>query len=489
MKILFVIPKLKSQSGRKSLTVNPHIGVAYLCSFLKNNGIEIKVYDDGIVDNRVKLLSIINEFRPDLIGITVLSYCYNYARDLTKTIKANFKTPIVLGGPHINIAKESVLIETGAEFAIKHEGEYSLLELLNEMESGNNDFENIQGLIWKDDSGKIKENPDRSFIADLDSLPFPNYDYFDFKKYFCYEDKTLPIITSRGCPFGCNFCSVRLCMGKGFRARSAENVVQEFEQLAKKGWKKFLINDDCFTLDNQRAEKICDQLIAKKLDIGFQCVTGLRVDRITPQLLMKMKLAGCFYISYGCESGNEKILKIIKKGITLEQVRRAVEWTNTAGIPNSVNFIIGHTEETYQTAMDTVNFAKSLPVNFANFYNLVPYPGTEAYKWVKKHGTFLVPIENYLENIGVEHNKPVFETKDFTREQREAMAKLGFNFYRLKYLQYRFGKITGYLIFCITKFRFINKFAEFFVLETHLGKTVYNLLCNLMRSPPSIGKK
>ncbi len=483
MKILFAIPKLKAISGGKGLTVSPHAGVAYLSSFLKKNGIEVKVYDEGIENNRAELLLTIRDFKPDVVGITIFSYCYNYACDLIKTIKNNCKSPLVLGGAHINIVKGQILLETGAEFAIKHEGEHGLLELLKEIESGGNDFVNIKGLIWKDNNGKVTENPDRTFITELDSLPFPDYDVFDIKKYFCFKDKILPIITSRGCPFGCNFCSVRLCMGQGFRARSAQNVVQEIELLTQKGWRNFNINDDCFTLNKQRAEEICDLIIKKNLNIGFQFLNGIRVDTVNPQLLKKMKSAGCFYISYGCESGNERILKTIKKGIILEQVRKAVEWTNDANIPNSVNFIIGHTEETYQTAMDTISFAESLPTYFANFYNLIPYPGTEAYSWAQQHGRFLVPSEYYLENIGTYHGRPIFETSEFTKIQREKIVGLGFNLYRLKYLQYRFGKVAGYFIFCVTKLKPINIFAAFLVLDTRLGKSIYTLLCNLIRNP------
>lgn len=483
MKILFVIPRFKSQSGIKSLTVNPHLGIAYLSSFLIKNGINVKVYDDGIENSYKRLVSFIKEFNPDIIGITVFSYCYNYARDLMGIIKACFKTSIVLGGAHINIIKGQILTDTDAEFAIKHEGEYSLLELLKEMERPNADFRKINGLIWKDKDGKVIENPDRTFIKDLDSLPFPEYGVFNISKYFCYKDKMLPVITSRGCPFCCNFCTVKLCMGQSFRPRSPRNVVREIEDLAQRGWKNFSIGDDCFTLDKPRAEEICDLIIQKKLDIGFQFFNGIRADTVTGGLLMKMKAAGCTYISYGCESGNDKILKTIKKNITREQVRNAVEITNAANITNSVNFIIGHTEETYQTAMDTVNFAKSLPTTFTNFFNLIPYPGTEAYEWVKQNGRFLFPTENYLENCLSLHDKPIFETDEFTKEQRQEVIKLGFAFYKRKYLRYRFGNVLGSLMFYLTKIKAVDSLVAFFILDTSTGKFIYTLICNLLRNP------
>lgn len=483
MKILFIIPEFKSLSGKKSLTLNPHLGIAYLSAFLIKNGIEVKVFDNGIENSYERLFSLVGEFKPDMIGVTVFSYCYNYARELIKSVKSRFSVPLVIGGAHVNIIKKQILIDTEAEFAIKHEGEYGLLELLAEIKRSSLNFEAIKGLIWRNSEGIIIENPDRPFINDLDSLPFPEYGVFDIDKYFCYKDKMLPMVTSRGCPFSCNFCTVKLCMGQGFRPRSPENVVQEIEVFVKKGWKNFSIGDDCFTLDTKRAEEICDLIIEKKLNIGFQFLNGIRADRVTDGLLMKMKKAGCTYISYGCESGNDNILKIIKKNISREQVRTAVLKTNAVKIPNSVNFIIGHTEETYQTAMDTLDFAKSLPTAFTSFFNLIPYPGTEAYHWVRENGRFLISCDKYLENCLSLHDKPIFETDAFTKEQRQKIIRMGFDFYKKKYLRYRFGNILGNIMYCLTKIKFIDRLGAFFVLDTAVGKLFYNFICTLLRNP------
>ena len=481
MKILFAIPKVKSLLGGKSLTINPHVGIAYLSSFLKKNGVEVRVFDDGIENNHHKLLSTIKGFNPDIIGVSVFSYCYKYACDLIKVIKDNYKIPLVLGGAHVNIIKEKILLDTGAEFAIKHEGEYSLLELLKELETKGNNFKGIKGLIWRHADG-IVENPDRPWIEDLDSLPFPEYDIFDIKKYFFYQDRILPIITSRGCPYACNFCSVNSVMGREFRPRSAKNVVEEIEYFVQKGWKSFAVNDDCFTLDIDRAEEICDLILQKKIDITFQLLNGIRVDRVTPRLLKKMKLAGCIYVAYGCESGSDKILKIIQKGITTEQVRKAVSWANEAGIPNSVNFIIGHTQETYSNALETINFAKSLPTGFTIFHNLLPYPGTKAYVWAQEHGKFFISPKYYLENILSHHGQPIFETDDFTKKQREEVVALGFNLYKRKYLKFRFGNVFGSIIYYITKIKLVDKFAAFLVLDTRFGKSIYITLCKIARA-------
>ncbi len=265
-------------------------------------------------------------------------------------------------------------------------------------------------------------------------------------------------------------------MGCGFRPRSPENVFSELKYWHKKGFNSFDINDDCITFDMKRAEKICDLIIGSKMVIKFQLYNGIRVDRVSFELLKKMKNAGCSFISYGCESGNQLTLNRIKKGINLEQVRKAVDWTNQVGIKNSVNFIIGHKEEHYEQAMDSLRFAKSLPTNFVNFYNLVPYPGTEVYQWAAKKAHFLVPKKNFLKDISYRDNIPIFETKEFTKRQREEIMKKGFALYEKKVLEFRLGKVLGKSLFYLTRIGFMGKF--FRKLE-YKNKIVSNLYCKL----------
>lgn len=475
-KIFFVIPRNKSLFGDKvNLTGHPHIGISYLSSFLKSQGIETEIYDDGIDYSSEKMLKQINEFKPDLIGITIFSYCYGFADNLIKIIKDNCNYPLAAGGPHASALKSELLRQNNVDFAVKGEGEYTLLELLREIKEINPDFNKIRGLIWR--NGKdIIENPDRPYIQNLDTLPYPTYDAFGIERYHCYKVKSLPIITSRGCPFGCNYCSVRLSMGQNFRVRSAENVFSEIRHFYNQGYHSFEINDDCFTLDKQRAEKICDMIIDNKLKIRFQLYNGIRVDTVNLPLLKKMRKAGCFFIAFGCESGSQRVLKIIKKNITLGQVKSAVNWANEAGIRNCVNFIIGHTGETYEDALETLRFARKLPTDFVNFFNLVPYPGTESFEWVKQNAHFLVPPDSFLNDISYRDNEPIFETKDFTKEQRKKITSLGFNLYRKRILTFRLGKTLGNLIFFITNVDFINKLATRFALANPLGKKIFSRL-------------
>jgi len=265
-------------------------------------------------------------------------------------------------------------------------------------------------------------------------------------------------------------------MGRGFRSRSPGNVLAELRHWYKKGFYSFDINDDCFTLDLKRAERICDLIIKNKLRIRFQLYNGIRVDRITPQLLNKLKKAGCFFISYGCESGNQNVLNRIKKNITLDQVRKAIDWTNKAGIGNSVGFILGHEGETYEQAKDTLKFAESLPTNFVNFYNLVPYPGTEVYEWARKNAKFLFPPKTFLKEIGYRDNIPIFETKEFTKNQREELVEKGMILYERKILQFRLGKVLGLVIFGLMRIKVLAKIIHWFALSNRIGMKIYQIL-------------
>lgn len=476
MKVLFAIPKIKSMFGDvKSLPPHPHVGIAYLASVLKKNKIAVAVYDEGIEEKREVLFRMIDQFQPQVIGVTGFSYAYGFLEELIRAIKKHTSLPLIAGGPHVSATGKEIVQSTPVDFAFAGEGEEGFLEFLKQIKKKKPDFGQVPGLIWRRGRG-ARENPRPAFIKDLNRLPFPDYEIFPLEKYPCYSEWSLPILTSRGCPYGCNYCSVRLSMGRGFRPRSPRNVVAEIRHWYKKGFHSFDFNDDCFTLDLDRAERVCDLITKNKLKIKFQLYNGIRVDRISLRLLKKLKKAGCTFIAYGCESGNEETLKRIKKNISLDQVRQAVDWTNKAGIKNAVNFIVGHQGETYQQALDSLAFAKSLPTNFVNFYNLVPYPGTEVYQWAMKKARFLVNKKTYLREISYRDNSPIFETKEFTKEQREAVMKKGFALYEKKIFRFRLGPVLGRAVYFLTRIKPVSRLAHWLVYTNKYGMRIYQLL-------------
>jgi len=480
MRIIFINPWAKSLFGdTKQATGHPHIGLAYLIATCKKHGYkDIKVFDEGIEKDDAILMNMISTFRPHLLAVTTFSYCYQFAKELIDKIKSRYPDILVIaGGPHVSATREQILRTTKADFAMKSESEITFVDFLKELEKPKPDFSRVNNLIWKD-NGVIVENADAKFIEDLDSLPFPDYSFFGIERYLCHKARLMPLITSRGCPYGCNYCSIRLSMGRNFRKRSPRNVIDEIKYLQRDyGANHFEINDDCFALDMQRAEDICDGIIRDGLDIKYEIYNGIRADNVNERLLNKMKHSGCVFISYGCESGNQEIVNnSIGKNLDLKKVVEAVDLTNRIGIRNSVNFIIGHPNETYDTAMQTLRFARSLKTNFVNIYNLIPYPGTALYDWVEQNGTFLMPKESYLEEAGSRELEPVFETKEFTKEERVKVLKKGFALYERTVLEFRFGKILGFLVYLLARNKFIFSMGRKFVFDNPIGARIYRFL-------------
>lgn len=459
-KILFAIPKTKSMYGdEESKPLYPHVGIAYLTAILKKKGYLVSIYDQSIDKDLTILYRNIDEFKPDLIGTTGYSYAYSYLEKLIKNIKDYTSTPLIVGGPHVSAVKKKILISTKADFAMTSEADTFFPLFLRQFFKKTPNYEKIPNLIWRKNS-TIIQNKTGNYILNLDDLPFPDFYAFKFDLYPCFSEKKIPIITSRGCPYACSYCSVRLSMGQCFRPRSAQNVFEEISYWHSKGFTKFDINDDCFTLDLKRAEKICDLIISHKLKLQLQLYNGIRVDRVNHKLLSKLKMAGCIFIAYGCESGSQKVIDSIGKKIKLAQVRKAVKLSNIVGIKNAVNFIIGHPNETFQDAKKTIKFAKSLETNYVNFYNLVPYPGTPAYHWAIKNSNFLFPKKSYLHTISYRDNTPIFETSEFTASERKQIMEVGFSLYEKKLLQFRLGKNLGLIVFFVTRIKIISSLAH-----------------------------
>jgi anaerobic magnesium-protoporphyrin IX monomethyl ester cyclase len=459
-KILFAIPKVKSMYGDKlSRPLYPHVGIAYLTAVLKKAGYQVAIFDQGVEPEIKNLYQLIDQFKPDLIGTTGYSYASTFLKNLISDIKIHSSVPIIVGGPHVSAVTKNILTETKADFAMVSESEVSFPLFLNQFFQKKPYYSKVPSLIWKHNNA-IVQNPQSNYLVDLDKLPLPDYYAFQFDLYPCYLENKIPLTTSRGCPYGCNYCSVKLSMGQCFRPRSAQNVFSEIKYWYSRGFNKIDINDDCFTLDINRAEKICDLIIKNKLQLQIQLYNGIRVDRVNLNLLRKLKQAGCIFIAYGCESGSQKIIDHMGKNIKLKQVKQAVRWTNQVGIKNAVNFIIGHPDETYNDALKSLRFANSLPTNFVNFYNLVPYPGTKAYDWVVKNGRFLLPPENFLESSSYRDNNPIFDTPEFTEKQRRQIMKIGFNLYEKKLFRFRLGNNFGYLIYLVTRIKLFSELAH-----------------------------
>lgn len=474
MRILFIIPTNKySGAGYSYSPPFPHLGVAYLTAILQKEGIIVKIVDMRCSYSLKTLSNFIAEFDPQIIGITSFSYGYRRAYEIIEHCKLVHKDKtVIIGGPHVSAIGEKVLNDSKADFAIEGEGEITFMEFCKAVENGEKNYSKIDGLIWRD-GDQVKVNKKRPFIIDLDLIPFPEYEKFELERYISYGQRLLPIITSRGCPYECVYCSVKLSMGRGFRARSPENVVEEMEYWYKKGWKVFDINDDCFSVDIKRAIKICELIKEKGLKIEYKLYNGIRADRITLELARAMKESGCTFVAFGCESGNQEVLKNIKKSIKLEKIREAVDICNKVGLPNQVNFIIGHPGEDYEKAMDSIRFASSLPTNFVVFYNCVPYPGTELFEWIKQKGTFCYPPEVYLNEICYGEVDPIYETQEFPANDRRKVLRKGILLNRKTLLIFKLGKLLGSIAYLFAMSDTLWTLGATFFKGTKIGDRIF----------------
>jgi anaerobic magnesium-protoporphyrin IX monomethyl ester cyclase len=363
------------------------------------------------------------------------------------------------------------LKDSPVDFGVKGEGEYTALELLEALKSPSPGFSQIPGLLWREGSQGV-ENADRRPVGNIDELPYPDYESFGIERYPCWQARSIPFITQRGCPYKCNFCSVPVTMGGVFRPRTPENTVKEMRHWHDKGFRHFQINDDVFNLRPERVIEICRLIVEGKLELTWELYNGMRVNAVTAEMLDWMKRAGCRLISYGCESGSPRILKIIRKGLTREMVTKAVQLTHEAGIPCSVNFIVGHPTETYAEAKESLKFAAELPANFINFYNDTPYPGTELFEYVKTSARILFP--NYLTDMSYNSREPIYETPEFPKEQRMKILDKGRNLYERSVLRYRLGPFFGAVAYTLSRLPFLNKWGRSFVTNTRLGHYIFS---------------
>lgn len=282
------------------------------------------------------------------------------------------------------------------------EGEETMLEVAEKVEIGES-LENVRGVVYRED-GRIVENERREFIENLDFLPFPAFDLIPLEKYTLFGERLghFPMITSRGCTFGCRYCVSSALFGRRFRARSAENVVDEMEWL----------------MNEFHAERIafCEEILRRGLDVEWTCTS--RIDTVSDELLRKMKKAGCTHIYYGVESASERVLEYYRKGIKLEDVKRVVEMTKEEGLSVTCSFIIGAPFETKEEMMKTLRFSIELNPDYAQFSLLTPYPGTEIYEELKEKGLLLT--EDYDEFTAV---KPVLKNENLSPEELFRMLK------------------------------------------------------------------
>jgi len=429
MKILLINPK---SSSAKILP----LGLAYLSSVLIEEGHELDVWDMTIEPNK-KI-----KYDYDVFGITSTTPTIIEAWKMTENIKRqNPNCTVILGGAHPTALPKESLDRRSVDIIIRGEGEETIKEVCKKLEK-NKSLKDVRGISFKKE-GKVINNPDRPFIEDINEIPFPRWELFDIKKYqpiqpLLTNRKSMNIMTSRGCPFNCNFCFKGI-FGRRYRMRSVSNIIEEWRILVEKyKVEEIGIQDDLFNFNKKRVIDFCKNIRKEGLDIFWCTPNGIRADYTDKEILTSMKKAGCYRIAYGVENGNQEYLdKIVGKRVKLEQIKKAVKLARNLGFKIGASFILGNIKETISTMKQTVDFACSIPIDYPLFCIATPYPVTRLYLYVIRNYKLLV---NSWDEYSAISGKCYFECENFTKEIVERMFKYA---YRKFYLRpsYAFQKI------------------------------------------------
>jgi len=441
--ILNLIPSMLPKSIDESRGYNPPLGILYLAAYLqKHSTHQVKILDCQVEElNYKQIRNIIQKDKPDVVGLTTMTFTLIDVLKIVQLVKEiDTEIKVVLGGPHVDIYPLETISQSGVDYLVLGEGERPFKNLLDKINYPKQLYQ-IKGIVFKDEK-KVINNGRAEFDRDLDSLPFPARSLTPYQKYFSVLSKVHPVttmFTSRGCPYKCLFCD-RPQLGKIFRARSPKNVVDEMEECQKMGIKEILIYDDTFTVNRQRVLSICQEIMKRELKIGWDIRT--RPDTVDTQLLTAMKEAGCQRIHYGVESGTQKILNVLRKGITLEQIEETFRLTKKTGLEILAYFMIGSPTETRENILQTIKFAKRLNPDFTHITITTPFPATDLYRLGLKQKILPYdywqefaqnPLSTFAPSIWEEH---------LTKEELFQLLKYA---YRSFYLRphYVFKKLLG----------------------------------------------
>lgn len=366
----------------------PPLSLSYLAGVLEREGIEVEILDFLVTRYRPdKLRQKLDEYRPELVGVTCVTLNYPIAARMLKVCKAfDPRIVTVIGGPHATFALEETLLRAPwIDVIAIGEGERTLVELAKAVHGGG-EIRQVDGIAFADGSTVVKTEP-RPLIDDLDQLPMPARHLLPLARYRALG-VPCTVITSRGCPYSCIFCSGHRMFGRKVRFRSPGPVVDEIETLHRDfGFSHINIVDDTFMVNHSHASQVCDEILRRNLRVSWSAFG--RVDNVNENLVGQMKEAGCELVLFGIESGDETILKTIKKGITLEQARLGVKTATGAGLKVFNSFIFGLPGESPDTARKSMAFAQELDHDYGAkyaFHVLAPLPGTELYMRAGDYG-------------------------------------------------------------------------------------------------------
>ncbi len=425
MKILLIRSNELGPSHETNITgIYPPLGLGYIASALRKTGYQVSFLDNQIL--RLNSNAIENEIRrinPDVVLLSAMTPLWPGLVTLSSLIKGISPKIIVgIGGPHLSAYPRESLSNESIDFGVYGEGECAILEILKAIRNGKA-LDDVKGCVFRQD-GKIIVNSQRDVIGDLDSVPFPDIDVFPYRKYFALSVRQpfFTMVTSRGCPYACKFCFQEY-LGR-YRTRSPENVIEEMQMLVDKyKVQEIIIFDETFAVEEERVLKICE-LIRKK-GMRFKWDIRTRVDLLNVAVLESLKSAGCYRINLGIESGDQDILCKMNKGFTVSEIIEKVNLARKFGFELRGYFMFAYPGETYKNICETIEFAKSLPLDWASFTVTIGLPETDIYKEALEDGYFQIDYWREYTKGNILDSKPYFiprgmEEKDLFMLKKKA---------------------------------------------------------------------
>lgn len=432
MKILLVVPNIEGRVG------SPPFNAALLSSFIKNcTEHQSKISDLTFYKNSWKqyLKNEIENEKPDLIGISVMSFDFSQALEISLFIKHNYDIKIIFGGVHAILEPDEVISHNNVDIVCTGEGEYVLKEILD----NNLNCQKIKGL-WYKDNGKIIKNEKRNVTETLDEFPFPEWHDFELEKYFLVNNNHLTLMASRGCPYSCTYCSNhalnKALNGKYVRFRSVDNILDEIgnviENYSSRGFKYIYFIDDIFILNKKWVLEFCRKYKERGYNNKIKWTSSVRANLVNEEIIHAMKEAGCYQVGMGVESSDDFIRnKIYKRNMSNSQIMNAVRIIKDAGLQLSTQFIIGAPYETVETMEATLEMAQEIDADTIMFSILMPLPGTDIKKLCDSEKLM---EKNKFKDSQVMYSSPVIKSKYATSKQIKSFYNKARNYQIKKYV-------------------------------------------------------
>src|SRR3990172_7530937 len=410
------------------------VSILYLGGMLEAKGVRVRILDGQCDDlSEGALLRTIEQMKPVAVGITMLTPTSFDAHKVAAALKKHYPNLWVLaGGTHPTVLPEETMEDRNIDIIAISEAEHTMMEIYDVLVNGGDRtaLKNIPG-IWYRDGDEVVKTVDRPLFSDLDKLPLPMWHGVKMDLYHQVPDSQFArpmrvMMSSRGCPFKCIFCSARQVSGFKYRAHSADRVVEEMEILINKyNARQIIYLDDNFIISKKRVFEICEKIMQKGYHKKVVWTAAGRADEVTEPLLKAMKDAGCVMISYGIESGSPRLLELMKKGEKKEHIEKAVAMARKAGLKTRGTLILGFPTETREESLETIDFAKKLGLHFAKFSLATPYPGTALYNIALERG--LISSKDWSRfnsQAGYSTYDPVFIPEGRTGAEMKELQKL-----------------------------------------------------------------